>query len=414
VYVLTHDTATHDYPSLARREMSSGSNEVMLAWERTTEGQSDIYYTLIVASSWTPPAKLPASTGNDRRPCVAFSDSGFGITWERGGQIMFAEYVNGVWRPAVEITSTGDPTNGLPQAFYLGISSDPDRWFVAWEASKETGGEKAVVYSLSSGSVWSQPDTLGWAGDNRNPRFFKTSFPRTVNISWESNRTGDWEIYVAYADLYMGTLSWDSRDRNISNNPLADDRNGSFEIFPIITESSMFYHTAATWVSTVEGSDSIAIIAPPWDWQPQYRTPAFGTQDRNPDISSGQISAEVRVWSVWENNSTGKWKLYGVMRDIPMFVTERDRQLQTFLLHQNYPNPFNPSTTLTFTMQRPSFVVLKICDILGRDVATLVNERRDAGVHRVEFSGAGLPSGVYVYRMQTGEYVGVRKMLLIK
>jgi len=83
-------------------------------------------------------------------------------------------------------------------------------------------------------------------------------------------------------------------------------------------------------------------------------------------------------------------------------------------LHQNYPNPFNPSTTLTFDIGYSSFVILKVYDILGQEVRTLVNERREPGTHRVVFNAEGLPSGVYICRIQAGGFMASRKMILTK
>ena len=86
----------------------------------------------------------------------------------------------------------------------------------------------------------------------------------------------------------------------------------------------------------------------------------------------------------------------------------------TFALYQNYPNPFNPTTTIRYEIPSNSLVVLKVYDILGRDVATVVNEKQAAGVKTVAFRASGLSSGVYVYRLQASEFAQSRMMLLLK
>lgn len=83
-------------------------------------------------------------------------------------------------------------------------------------------------------------------------------------------------------------------------------------------------------------------------------------------------------------------------------------------LSQNYPNPFNPSTKISWQSPVSSHQILKVFDVLGREVATLVNEFKDAGYHEVEFNAAGLLSGVYFYRLQAGDYVETKKMILIR
>jgi cyclomaltodextrinase / maltogenic alpha-amylase / neopullulanase len=87
---------------------------------------------------------------------------------------------------------------------------------------------------------------------------------------------------------------------------------------------------------------------------------------------------------------------------------------KTFALEQNYPNPFNPSTTIRYQLPQSATVSLKIYDVLGREVQTLVNERQAAGQYSVLFNASGLASGVYFYRLQAGNFVQTKKMMLLK
>ncbi|MBK8550650.1 MAG: T9SS type A sorting domain-containing protein [Ignavibacteria bacterium] len=85
-----------------------------------------------------------------------------------------------------------------------------------------------------------------------------------------------------------------------------------------------------------------------------------------------------------------------------------------FYLFQNYPNPFNPSTNLEFGISDSRFASLKIYDLLGNEVATLVNERLNQGTYKVKFNGNDLSSGIYFYRLSAGDYTDTKRMLLIK
>lgn len=85
-----------------------------------------------------------------------------------------------------------------------------------------------------------------------------------------------------------------------------------------------------------------------------------------------------------------------------------------FLLEQNYPNPFNPSTTVPFVVGQTTPVSLKVYDMLGREVATLVNEVRQPGAYRVEWDATSFTSGVYTYRLRAGGFVAIKKMILIR
>lgn len=85
-----------------------------------------------------------------------------------------------------------------------------------------------------------------------------------------------------------------------------------------------------------------------------------------------------------------------------------------FELFQNYPNPFNPSTTISYRCPVTGNVTLKVYDILGKEVAILVNEEKQAGSYTVKFDGSKLPSGVYIYKIQAGDFVSSKKMILLK
>jgi hypothetical protein len=85
-----------------------------------------------------------------------------------------------------------------------------------------------------------------------------------------------------------------------------------------------------------------------------------------------------------------------------------------FNLSQNYPNPFNPVTKINFALPKQGFVSLKIYDITGREIQTLVNEVKQAGYYTVDFNGSSLASGVYFYRIQSGDFISVKRMVLVK
>jgi hypothetical protein len=87
---------------------------------------------------------------------------------------------------------------------------------------------------------------------------------------------------------------------------------------------------------------------------------------------------------------------------------------KTFLLEQNYPNPFNPSTTIRYQLPVASEVKLEVYDVLGKKIATVVNERQSAGSYQVVWNASGLSSGTYFYRLQAGTFVETKKMIMVK
>jgi photosystem II stability/assembly factor-like uncharacterized protein len=100
-------------------------------------------------------------------------------------------------------------------------------------------------------------------------------------------------------------------------------------------------------------------------------------------------------------------QIVSVSEDDPATVSD-------FKLEQNYPNPFNPTTNFELWISDFGFVSLKVYDVLGNEIATLINEELPSGTHKVEFDGTALPSGAYFYRLETGNYVETKKMVLLK
>lgn len=106
-----------------------------------------------------------------------------------------------------------------------------------------------------------------------------------------------------------------------------------------------------------------------------------------------------------------------VLPPIPPIVSVDDElasQPEDYNLFQNYPNPFNPSTTIRYSITKPDLVRIKIYDILGREVKTLVNELKQAGIYEVQFDATGLASGIYFYRIESGAFIQTKKMILLR
>ncbi len=108
---------------------------------------------------------------------------------------------------------------------------------------------------------------------------------------------------------------------------------------------------------------------------------------------------------------TGVWRYkYPIVTSI----TENKNILEHFIFYQNYPNPFNPITNIRFRIAESGFVTLKVYDLLGREVAALVNEEKPAGEYEVEFDANDLTSGIYFYTIKSGDFYQVKKMILMK
>ncbi len=119
---------------------------------------------------------------------------------------------------------------------------------------------------------------------------------------------------------------------------------------------------------------------------------------------NGNLYAATINNSVWKRPVSEMTVITGIKKETP----------SDFSLYQNYPNPFNPTTSIEYSLDKRQFVSLKVYDILGREVAVLINEEKPAGSYEVKFDASGLSSGVYLYRISAGKNSVTRKMILMR
>jgi len=131
----------------------------------------------------------------------------------------------------------------------------------------------------------------------------------------------------------------------------------------------------------------------------------------------------LRVYPYWVSATAGSSSKYSVLNTVVISGTTapgtavehaQNNIPDQFELQQNYPNPFNPTTQISYNIPKESFVSLKIYNLMGQEVATLVSGNQTAGMHNVLFEASHLSSGVYMYRLQAGTSVDVKRMLLLK
>jgi hypothetical protein len=153
-------------------------------------------------------------------------------------------------------------------------------------------------------------------------------------------------------------------------------------------------------------------------------TPDFGSTPLTPG-ETREVSLHVFTWM---NEGTANVQLQAgtfdhpddritvdfIATTIPTSVENDLNQPDGYFLSQNYPNPFNPSTKISYGIQEAGVVTIKVYNILGSEVVTLVNEHKPAGNYEVSFGEGGLASGVYIYRLTVNSFIQTRKMILEK
>jgi hypothetical protein len=223
-----------------------------------------------------------------------------------------------------------------------------------------------------------------------------TSWARVI-----THATFPWQAFLERVDVNMPQTYWAARPTTPSNE--------------LNVMSSQFTTYTNLWVS--EGDSAAAKPIMPLG-QGEY----FGYSN---DVLQGDITAFCTLSqtmynypgvSLWEYNQISHqyvWDEYAAAWQ-PSWVSNGDVGPTEFRLSQNYPNPFNPSTAIRYQLPVASRVKLVVYDILGREVAVLVNDHKDAGYHEVRFYASRLSSGVYFCKLQAGEYVATERMLLLR
>jgi type IX secretion system substrate protein len=242
--------------------------------------------------------------------------------------------------------------------------------YPAWAGGpSDDTGNPSLTGTLQS------PGFLGFKVIKTEPESFQVSSYHTTDIY--NLHGNDQEAYTRYMSQY----SFDSLIvNNVTGNAIVNDYRGYLTIGPLDT-----FFTDQT----------IAVIG------------ALGV-GCNPD--SGGIYSLMELVSIME--TAEYWTTYyGLPNEVKDVTTKLPGSLE---LMQNYPNPFNPTTKIKYTLPKSEKVKIVIFNSLGQKLKTLLNEQLNAGSHEIEFTANNLPSGIYLYRIQAGDYQEVKKMILLK
>lgn len=171
--------------------------------------------------------------------------------------------------------------------------------------------------------------------------------------------------------------------------------------------------TETSGIVTSLGLNSVTISVP--NYQITSSTVVLDANFKPVNSSRLQAGQQVIVWS--SSSSTNQQVALQIQTVTSVLTGINDNKLtlpKDYKLSQNYPNPFNPSTNIRFTIPSQGLVTLRVYDLLGKEVATLVNEEKSAGTYVVRFDASRLASGVYFYRIVSGNFVSTKKLVLLK
>ncbi|HEY5125564.1 MAG TPA: exo-alpha-sialidase [Ignavibacteria bacterium] len=382
------------------------SGEVVhIVWMDTRDGNYEIYYKRSTDGglTWGADTRLTNNTAYSYRVSISLSASVVHIVWydNRDGnyEIYYKNSTDGgtTWGTDTRLT------NAIFESYYPSISASGSVVHVSWHDMRD--GNREIYYKRSTDGGTS------WGSDVRLTNDTAYSYYSSIGVSgsvvhivWSDFRDSDYEIY--YKRSTDGGSSWGS-DTRLTN---ALGESG----YPSISVSGSFVHIV--WHDLRDGN-----------WEIYYKRSTDGGISWSPDIRltnepAYQWGPSVTAYGsavhvVWRDFRDGNDEIYykrnptGNITGIENITSEIPKE---FKLMQNYPNPFNPTTNVQFSIINVQFVILKVFDILGREVATLVKEQLKPGTYEVSFDGSMLNSGVYFYRLLTPDFSETKRMLMIK
>lgn len=319
---------------------------------------------------------------------IDIGNTGGGNAWDFSGlipQITFeTNYISPAGTPFESTFSAADVVNYFIFTYdSSGTMGTSETWNYFSSSDGTTIGSGTINTSTNGSSVDSSTSVT-----KHFPPFLEFDFPIEANKNWSKkdssetmlNTSGGSFTTVVTTDYNITVDAWGTMKLPSGNSYDAlrlREQSVSTTYFlglPVFTSTSVDYFFIA------KTGESVSI----------------STESENPP-SSGVISGTVG-WS--ENSITSVEKLDALPKE--------------FALYQNYPNPFNPSTTLRYSIPKESVVKLKIYNLLGKEVASLVNNSQPAGVYKHSFDGSNLSSGIYFIYLQAGDFVQTRKMTLLK
>lgn len=438
-------------------DLATSGSFLHAVWQDTRVGGNKIFYKRSTNEGLTWEADIQLTNLNGTLPTISATGSSVHIVWydNRSGdyEIYYKRSTDGgnTWEPDVRLTnSSGVSSYPIIRAEGLAVN-------VIWTDIRSGGSGIYYKRSIDGGNSWTA-DTLLTDTTGTTSLVSLTSNGLNIHIAWSDYRNaGDYEIY--YKRSTNGGISWgaDTRLTNelrISESPSITCNSSAVHISWIDLRDSNInaevYYKRSTdngnsWspdtrltVYAYAGNPSIllsgTIVHVIWGVLPSGSEIHYkrSTNNGNNWETSTQISSSFSgayypniavtgskahiLWHDVRNGSTNSELYYDFNpTGNTIGVTNISTEIpNAYLLSQNYPNPFNPSTNIKFALPVSGIVKLTLFDMLGREIETLVNGNLSAGTYNTDWNASNHSSGVYFYKLITGDFFETKKMILIK
>jgi len=234
----------------------------------------------------------------------------------------------------------------------------------------------------------------------------------TVSVFWDTQWFPNDDLFLQRYTLY-GAQIWNEHLKvSEFNSPkgtagiVQSDNNSNIIVWGEIRDSSAMYAQKVDELGNKSWDNNDIMIM------------SHSPYDESKVITDGNNGAII-VWRIdppWGGIYAQQISKYGNLGEVIVSVNEENNYInpESFYLAQNYPNPFNPATTIKYGIPERSMVTIKIYDVLGNEITTLINEEKSSGEYEVEFVGTLLTSGIYFYQLRINNFVQAKKMILLK
>jgi hypothetical protein len=285
-------------------------------------------------------------------------------------------------------------TIDLPDGIYKGITTTPD---ANWVFISDYGNRKILKYTGTPATGYTQDTGFDFQlspGDTVIPS--TTNIPSVLGLAYLTPNN----ILFAAVDAYLPNplSSAYSYGRMYLINPVTGDFVSQDTSVSVIDVAEWNFEKTGSYSDRGDGT------------QPGNASGYTSTYDVDFDESGNLYSQSHYGWTV------EKWAYMGTLPTVTInSVRDITKELpESFSLRQNYPNPFNPATNIEFSIPVSSHVSLTVCNVLGEQVATLLDEFKESGTYQVRFDARNLPSGTYLYTLRTNGFVEMKKMMLVR
>lgn len=402
-------------------------NSSFVIYQSNRNGNWDLFSRKYQNGSWGEEILLFNSDSNEENPVIIqdsqfwFAEDSVKFLYNSNNSIFLATWQDSIINNREIFGGDGSTSfSSFDAAYYhRGFNDSLSGQYIVAQKNR-VGLNPQVVYrifrdngSLSPEYVFAESPTL------TNPGYSIFNF--NANLHFEEIINNKRNILI-FENWPFSTITYTL----LKDNPQGDFSNFTSAPVLIVTKDLplkkhndiSIYETHSFKLITPNG----AFIRTNHDYFSNWQDTLIQTRVFSTPIEVGELGFDgfhLVFYTAWEDSIDEKIGILGRKHLFLLGSVDDDRSDMSFHLEQNYPNPFNPSTTIRYSLTKPELVIIKIFDVLGNEIATLVDDHKAAGSYEVEFNShsgkvRNLTSGVYFYRMQNGNSFQTRKMLILR